>query len=52
MIVAQVESDVVYAIRCDNPKAVTLESSTGRPLEINWDHVAFIEETLAAPAAE
>jgi hypothetical protein len=52
VIVAQVESDVVYAIRRDHPNPVTLEGSTGGPLHINWEHVAFIEETLATPAGE
>jgi hypothetical protein len=46
--VAQEEADVVHAVRRDHPNPVTLESSTGRPLHINWDHVAFVEETLAA----
>jgi len=46
--VAQEEVDVVHAVRRDHPNPVTLESSTGRPLHINWDHVAFVEETLAA----
>ena len=40
VIVAQVESDVVYAIRRDHPNPVTLEGSTGGPLHINWEHVA------------
>jgi hypothetical protein len=31
---------------------VTLESGVGRPLHINWDHVAFMEETLATPSGE
>jgi hypothetical protein len=51
--VAQEEADVVHAVRRDHPHPVTLESSTGRPLHINWAHVAFVEETLAAsPGSE
>jgi hypothetical protein len=46
--VAQEEADVVHAVRRDDPNPVTLESSTGRPLHINWEHVAFVEETPAA----
>jgi hypothetical protein len=49
VIVAQDEADVVHAVRRDHPNPVTLESSTGRPLHINWAHVTFMEETLAAP---
>jgi hypothetical protein len=47
--VAQDEADVVHAVRRDHPNPVTLESRAGRPLHINWEHVAFVEETLAAP---
>jgi hypothetical protein len=47
--VAQDEADVVHAVRRDHPNPVTLESVTGRPLHINWDHVAFLEETLGGP---
>jgi hypothetical protein len=49
VIVRQDEADVVLAVRRDYPNPVVLESSMGRPLHINWDHVTFIEETLAAP---
>jgi len=44
---AQEEADVVHAVRRDHPNPVTLESTAGRPLYINWEHVAFIEETPA-----
>jgi len=49
VLVAQGEQDVVHAIRRDHPNPVTLESTTGGPLHINWDHVAFIAEVLAGP---
>ena len=49
VIVAQEEADVIAAVRRDHPNPVTLESRAGRPLHINWGHVAFVEETLAAP---
>ena len=49
IIVAQQEADVIRAVRRDHPNPVTLESETGRPLHINWRHVAFVEETLVAP---
>jgi len=49
VLVAQGEEDVVHAIRRDHPNPVTLESTTGGPLHINWDHVAFIAEVLAGP---
>jgi hypothetical protein len=49
VIVAQGEADVVRAVRRDHPNPVTLESTAGRPLHINWEHVTFMEETLAAP---
>lgn len=49
VIVAQEEADVISAVRRDHPNPVTLESGSGRPLHINWDHVTFMEETLAAP---
>ncbi len=49
VLVAQDEEDVVHAIRRDHPNPVTLESTTGGPLHINWDHVAFIAEVLAGP---
>ncbi len=48
--VAQEETEVVRAVRRDHPNPVTLESSAGRPLHVNWDHVAFMEEALASPA--
>jgi hypothetical protein len=49
VIVAQDEADVVHAIRRDHPNPVTLESTAGRPLHINWDRVRYMEETLPAP---
>lgn len=49
VIVAQAEADVIHAVRRDHPNPVTLESITGGPLHVNWDHVALVEETLAAP---
>jgi heptaprenylglyceryl phosphate synthase len=51
LVVAQEQADVVHAVRRDHPNPVTLESSTGRPLHINWDHVAFMDETLAEPTS-
>jgi hypothetical protein len=51
VVVAQDEADVVRAVRRDHPNPVTLESSTGGALHINWDHVAFVEEALSAPTA-
>ncbi len=47
--VAQEEGDVIHAVRRDVPNPVTLESEAGRPLHINWRHVAFVEEMLVAP---
>ena len=49
VIVAQDEADVLHAIRRDHPNPVTLESTAGRPLHINWDHVRFMEEMLSVP---
>jgi hypothetical protein len=51
VLVAQDEADVMHAIRRDHPNPVRLESTTGGPLHINWDYVAFVEETLARPTA-
>lgn len=51
VIVSQDEADVIHAVRRDHPNPVTLESGTGGPLHVNWDHVAFVEETLAMPQA-
>ena len=51
IIVAQEEADVIHAVRRDHPNPVTLESEAGRPLHINWRHVAFVEETLAVPTS-
>ena len=49
--VAQGEADVVRAVRRDHPNPVTLESSAGRPLHVNWEHVVFMEEIMPpAPA--
>jgi hypothetical protein len=50
VIVAQNEADVVRAVRRDHPHPVTLESATGGPLHVNWDHVAYLEEALATPS--
>ncbi|HEY7891023.1 MAG TPA: hypothetical protein VIC05_02325 [Solirubrobacteraceae bacterium] len=52
ILVAQAEADVIHSIRRDHPNPVTLESLRGGPLHINWDHVAFIEETLEEPPVE
>jgi len=49
VLVAQDEADVIRAIRRDHPNPVTLESSAGGPLHINWDHVAFVAEVIAGP---
>ncbi len=51
LIVAQDEADVVHAVRRDHPNPVTLESSAGGSVHVNWDHVAFVQETLTGPAA-
>jgi hypothetical protein len=48
VIVAEEEQDVISAVRRDHPNPVTLENSAGRPLHVNWDHVAFVEETLSS----
>jgi hypothetical protein len=50
LVVAETEDDVVHAIRRDYPNPVTLESSTGAQLHINWNHVAYVEEALTAPS--
>jgi hypothetical protein len=42
--VSQPEDDVVLAIRRDHPNPVRLERPDGRPLHVNWDHVAMIEQ--------
>jgi hypothetical protein len=47
VVVAQDEADVIHAVRRDHPHPVMLESGTGGPLHVNWDHVTFVEETLA-----
>ena len=49
VLVAQDEGDVVRAVRRDHPNPVTLESATGGPLHLNWDHVAYLEEALVTP---
>lgn len=49
VVVAQDEADVVLAVRRDHPNPVTLESSTGRPLHVNWDHVAVIQDHPGEP---
>jgi hypothetical protein len=50
VIAAQSEEEVVHAIRRDHPNPVMLESATGGPLHVNWDHVTFIAEVLVTPA--
>lgn len=50
--VAQEEIDVIDAVRRDHPNPVTLESGAGRPLHVNWRHVAFVEEALTSPGGE
>jgi hypothetical protein len=50
VIVAQEEADVIHAVRRDHPNPVTLESEAGRPLHVNWRHVAFVAETLVGPS--
>ncbi len=52
VIAAQAEEEVVHAIRRDHPNPVTLESVTGGPLHVNWDHVAFVTEVLTTPPEE
>ena len=52
VVVAQEEADVIDALRRDHPNPVMLESSAGRPLHVNWSHIAFVEETLAMPPGE
>jgi hypothetical protein len=47
--VAEEEADVIHAVRRDHPNPVTLESESGRPLHVNWRHVAFVEEMLLTP---
>lgn len=44
ILVAEDQDDVVLAVRRDHPNPVTLESSIGGRLHVNWDHVALIEE--------
>lgn len=51
IIVAQEEADVIHAVRRDQPDPVALESQAGRPLHVNWQHVAFVEETLVVPVS-
>jgi hypothetical protein len=49
ILVAEDEDDVVSAIRRDVPNPVKLESTTGRRMHVNWEHVLFVEdEPLAA----
>jgi hypothetical protein len=43
--ISQPEEQVVLAIRRDHPNPVKLEHPDGRPLHVNWDHIALIEET-------
>ncbi len=52
LTVAQEEADVVHAIRRDQPNPVTLESTTGGPIHVNWDHVAYVEEALTRVSVE
>jgi hypothetical protein len=49
IIVAEEEADVIRAVRRDQPDPVALESEAGRPLHVNWQHVAFVQETLLVP---
>ena len=49
--VAQQEADVIQAIRRDHPNPVTLESTTGGPVHVNWDHVVYVEEALTRVSA-
>ena len=51
VVVAQDEAEVVRAVRRDHPNPVTLESPTGGPLHVNWDHIAYVEEALVTPPA-
>lgn len=48
IVVAEAEADVVTAVRRDHPNPVTLESTIGGRLHVNWDHVAYLEETPPA----
>jgi hypothetical protein len=50
VIVAQDESDVVHAVRRDHPNPVALESTTGGPIHVNWNHIAFFGEVISGPA--
>jgi hypothetical protein len=49
LVVAEDETDVIHAIRRDHPNPVMLESTTGGPLHVNWDHVTYIAEVLDQP---
>ena len=44
LLVADEEDDVIARVRRDHPNPVTLESSIGGRLHLNWDHVAYVEE--------
>lgn len=48
IVVAEDEDDVVGAVRREHPNPVTLESTIGGRLHVNWDHVAYVEETPPA----
>lgn len=49
VIVAQDESDVAHAVRRDHPSPVSLESTTGGPIHVNWNHVAFFTAVMSGP---
>jgi hypothetical protein len=42
--VAQQEDDVVFAIRRDHPNPVSLGTTDGGAVHVNWDHVEYFEE--------
>ena len=52
LIAAQQEAEVIHAIRRDHPNPVTLESATGGPIHVNWDHVAYVAEILSGAPGE
>ena len=51
LVVAQDRADVVKALQRDGDDEVTLEGRNGRPLRINWKHVAAIQPLRRPPAA-
>jgi hypothetical protein len=48
IVVAEDEDHVVSAVRRDHPNPITLENTIGGRLHVNWDHVAYLEETPPA----